>query len=105
MALFNTHSRFAPAVRNARVASSLTQVQRAALCQIDQTYVSLVERGCPTSPHTSRAICRALGLSAPWPAVAAIENIAFGLRVNEITAEEALAELVADLKQAYADLK
>jgi transcriptional regulator with XRE-family HTH domain len=100
----NTHSRFATTVCDARTAATLTQEALAASVDIDQTYVSMIERGFPASPRVSRAICKALDLPAPWPAVAAIENMAFGLaRVNEIPAEQALAELVADLKQAYAD--
>jgi transcriptional regulator with XRE-family HTH domain len=103
MAPPNSHSRFATTVRDARTAATLTQEALAAAVDIDQTYVSMIERGFPASPRVSRAVCKALGLAAPWPAVAAIENMAFGLaRVNEITAEEALAGLVRDLQQAYA---
>jgi transcriptional regulator with XRE-family HTH domain len=93
---------FGNTVRSTRTKAGITQVELAARVGLSQTHLSHIEIGTrTTSVASARAICTALGLGPPWPAVAGMENLAAEhARERGIAPAEAYAELVSDLKRA-----
>lgn len=98
-------TRFGSTARDTRHQLGLTQIELAERVGITQAAYSAIETGRRTTTiKTARAICDALGLSAPWPAVAFLEDYtAKYAREFDLTTQQARVELTGDHDRSIAE--
>ncbi len=95
------HQTFGDTIREARLAQGRTQRDVSLATGLTITHISNIELGAECGREAARLICNTLGLGRPWPAVAALENLATKVaREQGITREQAYTDLVTDLKRA-----
>jgi transcriptional regulator with XRE-family HTH domain len=100
-------SRFGTHIKQQRQDLGLSQAEVAQRAGITPAGYANIERGIrTTSAPTARAICAALNLGPPWPAVAGIEHLAAEeARARGITLAEAYDEHMRDMKRALAEFE
>jgi transcriptional regulator with XRE-family HTH domain len=88
-------NRFGNHIRLTRQQADFTQYDLAERVGINQSVLSRIENGDTAAGlKVTRALCDALGLGSPWPAVATVENYCQKVaRETGITAQQAAAEL------------